>query len=751
MGTSPSVLASLPSMQHDSVTKLEEGLLGSQHADLPVLDKKDRNFSKTEEATPDEQPQGPTRQEGHDSPEETEPGMAIAHYTRRAGAAEDPTREQDFSKFTDSFWSLYLTEAEKEDAMLVESWKGDTDGILIFTGLFAATVATFLAQTYQLLSPPASSGATDAILLQVSQQIAGLANGTQLPAYSSTTVAFDPPFYAIWVNALWFLSLFLSIASALMATLMQQWTRRYLRAALHRSIPYLRGPIHASLRQGTQRFGLGRVVGVIVALLHLAVCLFFAGLLGFLFNLNTIVALVVLSATVVLIFFYALATILPLIFVEAPYDTPVTAPLHFCRLALLKPLQRMLDAIWSFYVNLSYHPFDEDIIWRASERMAELYDRMSRSREDNLQDRRHSYIKTGGAVYAMHQILKNINEYREIHMLLDAFIFFHKNTKTFGHTTTTVALDRLFNDGKLGHKISTLVSSCMSPSLRDSGEEPVQVRVERMHSVLTFFCLPEVVRFVRRNAVQPPCWVEASEFRANTDSSESISFLGRLLFAYARLYPRAFSIHEEGTQDAQIEDKAFGWDEESSTEQPQCSLVDFREYMCDILDYASLNIPNNPIFMYRALWEPILDEMKDAVIGSLRDDPILTFDVALFALLDDAGLNHLISPSPQLTSAFPAKRKLPDYTRVFREHRVLVDALHDVAEARLVFLGFLESDSLHSDPEPQPKNEVDPGRVPVQEPPSPITEMEEAPAVIVTGASVSSGPLTWRGGRPVDE
>jgi hypothetical protein len=27
---------------------------------------------------------------------------------------------------------MYLTEAEKQDAQVTESWKGDTDGILVF-------------------------------------------------------------------------------------------------------------------------------------------------------------------------------------------------------------------------------------------------------------------------------------------------------------------------------------------------------------------------------------------------------------------------------------------------------------------------------------------------------------------------------------------------------------------------------------------------------------------------------------------
>jgi len=42
------------------------------------------------------------------------------------------------SRYTDRldrFWDLYLSHADKSDKTLMESWKGDTDGILIFVRL----------------------------------------------------------------------------------------------------------------------------------------------------------------------------------------------------------------------------------------------------------------------------------------------------------------------------------------------------------------------------------------------------------------------------------------------------------------------------------------------------------------------------------------------------------------------------------------------------------------------------------------
>ncbi|KAI0061274.1 hypothetical protein BV25DRAFT_1769237, partial [Artomyces pyxidatus] len=77
-------------------------------------------------------------------------------------------------------WSVYLSEAFKNDDGIVENMKGNTDGILVFTGLFSATVAAFIIESYKTLQP--DSGDTTVLLLtQISQQLAAAANGTRFP------------------------------------------------------------------------------------------------------------------------------------------------------------------------------------------------------------------------------------------------------------------------------------------------------------------------------------------------------------------------------------------------------------------------------------------------------------------------------------------------------------------------------------------------------------------------------------------
>jgi hypothetical protein len=50
---------------------------------------------------------------------------------------------EQFSDPLDRFWNLYLVDAEKADKKLTDSWKGDTDGILIFVRLIHLTLWSY--------------------------------------------------------------------------------------------------------------------------------------------------------------------------------------------------------------------------------------------------------------------------------------------------------------------------------------------------------------------------------------------------------------------------------------------------------------------------------------------------------------------------------------------------------------------------------------------------------------------------------
>jgi hypothetical protein len=135
---------------------------------------------------------------------------------------------------------------------------------------------------------------------------------------------FSPSNTAVRVNMLWIMSLSLSLCCALTATLIQQWSRRYLASVQIRGPPRKRGPLHNVLFAGIERFQMGSIVDMIIMLVHTSVILFMAGLLEFAFQANSTVAYALLAALVSAGLLYGALTLLPIISADCPYSTPLT-------------------------------------------------------------------------------------------------------------------------------------------------------------------------------------------------------------------------------------------------------------------------------------------------------------------------------------------------------------------------------------------------------------------------------------------
>ncbi|KAI0062742.1 hypothetical protein BV25DRAFT_1825276 [Artomyces pyxidatus] len=233
----------------------------------------------------------------------------------------------------ETMWPMYLEESKKEDNNLVDNITIYTNGVLVFTGLFGAIVTAFIIESYKQLQPP-DSGTTAALALfaQLSLQIIASSNGTHLPVpgVSNTldSSSFRPSSSALRVNIFWFLSLSLSLSCALGAALMQQWARRYIsntEDAQRAGTLDTHGRIHAYLFLGLQTFRFKAAVEALPALLHASVILFFVGLIDFLFPINKTVAYVLLSFVSLGTLLYFALTILPSLWPNSPYATPLSA------------------------------------------------------------------------------------------------------------------------------------------------------------------------------------------------------------------------------------------------------------------------------------------------------------------------------------------------------------------------------------------------------------------------------------------
>ncbi|KAF8259820.1 hypothetical protein EI94DRAFT_964980 [Lactarius quietus] len=125
-------------------------------------------------------------------------------------------------------FSMYLERAKEEDKKMTENWKADADGILIFTGLFSAAVATLLSVSIQDVQQNPQD-TSNFYLAGIYQSFADPNRSNLSSSLPASLPTFSPHTYAIWVNSLCFLSLVISITCALLATLLQQWARRYIK------------------------------------------------------------------------------------------------------------------------------------------------------------------------------------------------------------------------------------------------------------------------------------------------------------------------------------------------------------------------------------------------------------------------------------------------------------------------------------------------------------------------------------------
>jgi len=199
-------------------------------------------------------------------------------------------------------------------------------------------------------------------------------------AIANAPSTFSPPKYAIWVNTLWFLSLVISLTCALLATLINQWTRRYLRVTQSRYAPQQRARIRSFFFEGTDKLHLTLAAGALPTLLHLSVFLFFAGLVVFLFSINcTVFKFVAIWITICTVL-YACLTFLPIFRHDSPYYTPLSTLAWSLHTGLLCVIFQSL--LWLTAFNCFRRA--KWVRFRASR--DQYYERLSRGMEKAAED-----------------------------------------------------------------------------------------------------------------------------------------------------------------------------------------------------------------------------------------------------------------------------------------------------------------------------------------------------------------------------
>ena len=237
---------------------------------------------------------------------------------------------------------MYFDEVKEEDNRNTDAWKEDASSIVIFvtlnllipvfisitsfkTGLFSAIVGAFIIEFYKKLSTD-SGNQTVALLQQISHQLPNSPNS----ANSNTVNQLSPPGTAmVWVNILWLTSLVLSLTCALIATLLQQWARRYIETPKSADVLRHRARVRSLLLVGARLYKIRLIVEILPTLLHLSVFLFFGGLVIAFHTIHKTVAITVDVAVGLLGLAYIAMSILPCLDVRCPYRTPISQMLWY--------------------------------------------------------------------------------------------------------------------------------------------------------------------------------------------------------------------------------------------------------------------------------------------------------------------------------------------------------------------------------------------------------------------------------------
>ncbi|KAN0140639.1 hypothetical protein V8E53_001848, partial [Lactarius tabidus] len=245
-------------------------------------------------------------------------------YPPQSAQHHESQDESDFIDGSGPIFSMYMEMAEGEDKKKTESWKADADSILVFTGLFSASVATLLSVSIQDLRQDPQD--TSNFYLSNIYQLLTDPDRPNIPtSLPLSPPPFSPPSFAVWVNGLWFMSLVISITCAVLATLLQQWARRYLKKVSQTRYSLdKRARIRTFFAEGVEMSLLPWVVEALPMLIHVSLVLFFAGLAVFLWNVNLTIFKVVLSWIGVCTAIYGCTMLASLVCPDSPYNTPLT-------------------------------------------------------------------------------------------------------------------------------------------------------------------------------------------------------------------------------------------------------------------------------------------------------------------------------------------------------------------------------------------------------------------------------------------
>ena len=142
------------------------------------------------------------------------------------------------------------------------------------------------------------------------------------PAFNITSQSFQPAVSSRWINSLWFLSLILTLTSAVLGILAKQWIREYLRWN-SATVQSRENVLVRQIRfEAWDEWRTSALISTVPVLLEVAIILFVCGLTVFVWTMDIVVAIVVTISAALFLLLILILTLLPAIFKRCPYRSP---------------------------------------------------------------------------------------------------------------------------------------------------------------------------------------------------------------------------------------------------------------------------------------------------------------------------------------------------------------------------------------------------------------------------------------------
>ncbi|KAJ3521074.1 hypothetical protein NMY22_g12464 [Coprinellus aureogranulatus] len=206
-------------------------------------------------------------------------------------------------------WQLYLEEAEDIARYKAASWNTTLDTLLIFAGLFAGVVSSFIIDARRDIQPSSDE-----------RLLSGIFDWLRSRSINGDT--FNIPDAAYWVSAMWMVSLFTTLFSAIVGVLAKAWLAKYVPASTRREArdAYRRYQLDGQ----AQRWHLNEVLIFVPMTVQGAATIFLIGLILQLQDDSPTISRVLLTFSIGGGILYLILTVFPLVDSSSPFNTPIS-------------------------------------------------------------------------------------------------------------------------------------------------------------------------------------------------------------------------------------------------------------------------------------------------------------------------------------------------------------------------------------------------------------------------------------------